>query len=128
MIEQSSDGGLSPSERATIRDLLKAERESTMIQVAALTRDWDDIVESSALVINDDEHDPEGASIAFERAHIQSLLDQARSHLADIDEMFERLDRGTYGICEQCGRPIGFERLQARPAAKTCISCATRKR
>ncbi|GAA2854795.1 hypothetical protein GCM10010517_12870 [Streptosporangium fragile] len=128
MSEQLSDEVLSVAERATMRDLLMADRESTVIEIAALTRDWDDIVESSVLMAADDEQDPEVAAIAFERAHIQALLGQIRNHLDDLDEMIERLDKGTYGVCERCGRPIAFERLQARPVARTCIGCAARRR
>lgn len=111
-----------------MQDLLTADRESTMVQIAALRRDWDDIVESSTLVANDDEHDPEGATLAFERAHLEALLDRARSRLEDLDQMAERLREGTYGVCEGCGQPIALERLQARPVARTCIECAARRR
>ncbi|WP_433239330.1 TraR/DksA family transcriptional regulator [Streptosporangium sp. CA-135522] len=124
MNERFSGAVLSPAERATIQDRLTADRESTMVQIAALTRDWDDIVASSALVANDDEHDPEGATIAFERAHLQALLDRARSHLEELERTFERLRQDAYGVCENCGRLIAFERLRARPAARTCIACA----
>jgi len=128
MGKQLSGAALSLSERAAMQDLLTADRESTMVQIAALRRDWDDIVESSTLVANDDEHDPEGATLAFERAHLEALLDRARSRLEDLDQMAERLREGTYGVCEGCGQPIAFERLQARPVARTCIECAARRR
>jgi DnaK suppressor protein len=128
MAERSQNAGLSPSEQAAMHDLLDDDREETMSLVATLTRDWDAMVESSALVATDDEHDPEGSSTAFERAHIQSLLDQAHGHLADLDQAFERLHDGTYGMCESCGRRIDPERLKVRPAAKTCITCASGKR
>ena len=82
-------------------------------------------MESSAGVATDDEHDPEGATIAFERAQLASLADQARNHLAELDEALDRLRQGRYGQCVQCGKPIGAERLAARPAARTCIACAS---
>jgi DnaK suppressor protein len=72
----------------------------------------------------DDEHDPEGATIAFERQQLAALLDQARRRLADVEAALERRAAGGYGICESCGRPIAPERLAARPAARTCIDCA----
>ncbi|MGC5011443.1 TraR/DksA family transcriptional regulator [Streptosporangium sp. DT93] len=128
MEEPLPASALPPSERAAMGDLLAADRESTISQIAALTRDWDDLVAASAMVANDDEHDPEGATIAFERSHLQSMLDRARAHLADLDEMIERLHRGTYGVCDGCGRPIAPERLRARPIARTCIECAARRR
>jgi DnaK suppressor protein len=128
MAERSQGAALSLADQATMRDLLGADRERTLERVASLTRDWDAIVQSAALVATDDEHDPEGSSTAFERAHVQALLDQAQSHLADLDTAMERLNDGTYGVCERCGRPVAVERLKVRPAAKTCITCATARR
>ncbi len=109
---------------AEIRAALDAERAATLDRMAALRRDFEGIVDSAALVGADDEHDPEGATIAFERAQLAALLDQAREHLADLDQALARLAGGRYGICERCGQPIAPARLAARPAARTCISCA----
>ena len=72
----------------------------------------------------DDEHDPEGATIAFERSQIEALARQAEHHLEEIDAALKRVDAGTYGTCEACGTPIGAERLEARPTARVCILCA----
>ena len=117
-------GELPPAAAAAIRDALDAERRDTLARITALRREFDGIVESSAGVATDDEHDPEGATIAFERAQLAALLDQAGSHLAELDDARERLRQGRYGRCERCGRPIAAGRLAARPAARTCITCA----
>jgi len=109
---------------AEIRAALDAERAATLDRMAALRRDFDGIVDSSALVATDDEHDPEGATIAFERAQLAALLDQAQRHLADLDHALARLSAGSHGRCERCGQPIAPARLAARPAARTCIRCA----
>ncbi len=74
----------------------------------------------------DDEHDPEGATIAFERAQAQALRAVAQAHLAQIDAALARLADGSYGTCVVCGRPIGAARLEARPAAATCLTCAAK--
>ncbi|MET7718880.1 TraR/DksA C4-type zinc finger protein [Streptomyces sp. NPDC005407] len=79
---------------------------------------------STRIAAIDDEHDPEGSSTAFERAHVAALLAQTRDHLADLDRALERLERGDYGRCEGCGEPIPAERLEVRPAASTCVRCA----
>jgi DnaK suppressor protein len=113
------------SQDAEIRATLAAERAATLDRMAALRRDFDGIVDASALVATDDEHDPEGATIAFERAQVAALLGQAEQHLADLDHAVSRLDQGSYGRCERCGRPIAAARLAARPAARTCIRCAS---
>lgn len=113
---------------SALRELLEAERVSANEQIAALTRDFDGIVAASAESNADDEHDPEGATIAFERSQVTALLRQARERLADLDHALVQLDGGDYGRCETCGNPISPERLAARPAARTCITCASARR
>jgi DnaK suppressor protein len=105
-------------------DLLAAERRQTLQRLTGLTRDFDTVVAASRDTNADDEHDPEGATIAFERSQIGALARQARHHLDEIDAAVARLEAGTYGTSERCGTPIGEERLAARPAARTCIRCA----
>ena len=123
-----STGPMSTGPTVGARDLLAAERASTQARLAALKREFDGIVEASAAAATDDEHDPEGGTTAFERQHLAALIGQARDRLADIAKALDRLDAGSYGQCEQCGRPIAAERLAARPAATTCISCAAASR
>ena len=74
----------------------------------------------------DDEHDGEGATIAFERSQVDSLIRQVEGHLAQIDEALERVAAGTYGVCVSCGQPIPAGRLEARPSARTCVACAAK--
>ncbi|MFL6096314.1 MAG: TraR/DksA family transcriptional regulator [Blastococcus sp.] len=105
-------------------DPLGEERAAALAQIAALTRQFDEVVAASKASNADDEHDPEGATIAFERQQVAALLDQARRRLADVEAAVRDVEAGIYGICETCGRPIAAERLAARPAARTCIDCA----
>lgn len=107
-----------------VQDVLAAERETTAERLAALERDLEGIVEAGRLVATDDEHDPEGSTIAFERSQTGAFIEDARKHLADLDSALERIAAGDYGICETCAQPIAAERLMVRPTAKTCISCA----
>ncbi|MFI5735644.1 TraR/DksA family transcriptional regulator [Kribbella sp. NPDC051587] len=108
-----------------VRGLLVADRERTRELIGSLTHNVSTIVEASRLTATDDEHDPEGATIAFERSQTSSLLASAAAHLVDVEAALERLDAGTYGRCERCGASISPERLLARPAARTCIRCAS---
>lgn len=110
---------------STEEERLIAERADTLKLIASLSGDWDGVVEASSQTGVDDEHDPEGATIAFERARIESSLSRARERLADIDDALRRLADNTYGTCQRCGGPIGTERLAARPATRTCITCAS---
>jgi RNA polymerase-binding transcription factor DksA len=111
-----------------VRAALDAERRATLDQVAGLERDFGSIVAASQADNADDEHDPEGATIAWERQHVAALLAQAREHLAAIDEALRRLSDGGYGRCEVCGQPIAPERLAARPTATQCVTCASTRR
>jgi DnaK suppressor protein len=107
---------------------LQEERRLTLARLESLTSDFDDVVAASLDTNADDEHDPEGHTIAFERSQIGALVQQVRHHLAEVDAALARVDAGTYGVCERCGRAIGEPRLEALPAARTCIACAAEVR
>jgi RNA polymerase-binding protein DksA len=111
-------------DRDDARRRLESEREVTLRRLANLTEDFDAVVAASRDTNADDEHDPEGTTIAFERSQVASLVRHAEGHLLEIDSAFRRLDEGTYGSCESCGAPIGVGRLEARPVARSCIRCA----
>lgn len=113
---------------ADVRRSLLHEREQAAARAEALAEDIGAIVAASDLVAADDEHDPEGPTIAFERAQAQAMLGRTQDHLAALDLALERLEQGTYGVCERCGREIDPDRLEARPAATTCIGCAAAPR
>ena len=123
-MSESFPDGESEGRRDRVRGVLAAQRAETLALIAALTRDFDAIVAANSGVATDDEHDPDGSSTAFERAHVASLIDQAHAHLAELDQAEQRLDAGSYGLCRTCGQPIPIERLQARPTAATCVDCA----
>ena len=105
-------------------------RERTALQAHAATLDED----MAALVVAaqgsnaDDEHDPEGATIAYERAQLAAMIEQTRSHLAEVHEASARVSAGTFGICEVCDQPIPAARLEARPTARTCVRHAPGRR
>ena len=104
--------------------MLDAEHEQARSRLAALERAFEDFVTYSDGTPPDDEHDPEGATVAWERGQTAALRDQARERLDDIDRALKRLEDGSYGTCELCGGPIGPERLQARPSTVRCVTCA----
>src|SRR6185312_4622739 len=106
------------------RGLLRAERVRARERVAALEREFAGLAEAASAAGTDDEHDPEGATLGFERQHAAALLQSAREQVAALDDALRRLADGRYGVCDRCGQPIGAERLAARPAAVTCVRCA----
>lgn len=108
------------------RDDLLARRRAAQRLLASLTRDFEMIVEAARSVSTDDEHDPEGATIAFERAQVDAMLTRTHAQVGDLEAALARCDTGVYGRCEVCGREIPAERLAARPAALSCVACAAR--
>lgn len=107
---------------------LAHERAAAVARVARLDADLGAMVAASRDSNADDEHDPEGPTIAYERSQLSALRRQATSHLAELDAAIARVADGTYGGCEECGEPISPERLDARPGARTCMRCAQRHR
>ena len=124
----SADASRSPYTRAVTdggRSGLERERTDTLRRLAGLTAAFDEVVAASKDTNADDEHDPEGATIAFERSQADALVRQARAHLAEIDAAEARIAAGTFGTCERCGQSVGEARLEARPTARLCIGCAS---
>ncbi|GAA2005218.1 TraR/DksA family transcriptional regulator [Nocardioides kribbensis] len=106
------------------RERLLAERERVASRLRDLEGDHRGVVEASRDTNADDEHDPEGATIAFERSQVDALARQARHHLDEVDAALAREAAGDYGRCERCGSEIPDERLDVRPTARTCVTCA----
>ncbi|MQW77865.1 TraR/DksA family transcriptional regulator [Nocardioides sp. dk4132] len=111
----------SPDEAAA---RLAAERQAVLERLAGLRGDRERFVEASRDSNADDEHDPEGHTIAYERSQVDTHVRLAEQRLAEIDAALERVAAGSYGVCVRCGRPIPAERLAVRPAASTCVACA----
>jgi DnaK suppressor protein len=116
--------GLTDLERRAIRAALVAELGRAEEQIVSLARQFDDIVAAAEMSNIDDEHDPEGTTIAFERAQVSALQSQAVRDAAALRRTLADVDEEGFGACEQCGRPIGFERLVALPATRRCVECA----
>lgn len=113
-----------PDDEAQAVALEIAERRArTAARIVQLTRDLEALVEATH-DSPDDEHDPEGATIGFERAQASALLADARTQLDDLDRAAAALAAGRLGTCEGCGRPIATDRLLARPTTRVCIDCA----
>ena len=68
-----------------------------------------------------DQHQADIGTETFEREKDLSILERVEGELSDVDRALERLDDGTYGTCEACGRPIGEARLEAMPATRFCV-------
>lgn len=120
-----------PSPQLSLADVvaaLEAERADATAQVLDLDRAVAGVVEASRDSNADDEHDPEGATIAFERAQAIAVRDRQRSRLREVDAALGRVADGTFGRCERCGCDIAPGRLLARPTSHTCVTCADARR
>src|SRR5579875_1060033 len=102
-------------------EVLAALRADTVAELAEAGERIDAVTAARADANTDDEHDPEGATIAFERSQADALRAAARARLVDIDAALTRIDAGTYGRCVVCGAAIPPARLAARPFAATCL-------
>ena len=107
---------------------LEAERVLVLDQLAGLRHGFQETIDASADSNADDEHDPEGSTIAFERSQLNTLIRQGEHHLDEIDAARIRVISRRYGLCETCLQPISAARLEALPVARACIECAERSR
>ncbi len=110
-----------------VRRRIEDTGRETRRRLADLTHDFEAVVSASRDTNADDEHDPEGTTIAFERSQVAALVRQAHVRLEEVEAALANLDAGTYGVCESCGAAIGEARLEAMPVARTCIRCAASK-
>ncbi|MEP6651079.1 MAG: TraR/DksA family transcriptional regulator [Lapillicoccus sp.] len=103
---------------------LAEERALVSARLGRMEEDMTELFAASRDANADDEHDPEGQTIAYERSQLSAMIRQARAHLDEIDAAGARLSVGSYWICELCHQPIGAERLAGKPTARTCVEHA----
>ena len=121
-----SGGQQSDHEQAVSR--LHEERHALRARAAQLTDEMAGLIAASRNSNADDEHDPEGQTIAYERSQLSALTRQTHDHLLEVEAALERVTAGTYGDCEVCHQPIAAARLEARPTARTCVDHADTRR
>ncbi len=95
-----------------------------------LQNQLDDLIEEALKTVNgmtnlkDNFPDPtDRAALETDRNFLLRIRDRERKLIEKIKEALERIDNGTFGICEVCGTDIGEERLKARPVTTLCIEC-----
>ena len=116
---------LTSRDRRALRSHVLASLDQLALQIMMLTSAFDDIVEAAVQSNVDDEHDPEGTTIAFERQQVAALLRQAKEDREAMLLARNRVEGPGYGVCEYCKGFIGLERLLALPSATRCIRCAS---
>ncbi|HEU5159712.1 MAG TPA: TraR/DksA family transcriptional regulator [Streptosporangiaceae bacterium] len=112
-------------ELATVRATLNAENDDLLAEIARAETQIADRLGDTSEGAGDDQADA-GAK-TYEREHELSLTYNARELLAQNERALQRIDSGTYGVCESCGNAIGKARLQAFPRATLCVTCKQRE-
>ena len=95
----------------------RARLEGIRAGVDTTESDEESLSELSSL----DQHQADIGTETFDREKDISILEQVEAELGDVEHALRRLEDGTYGTCEACGKPIGDERLEALPAARFCL-------
>jgi RNA polymerase-binding transcription factor len=113
-----------PVETSRAKSLIDARLTELQALAVQLERQRAGVVAASLESNADDEHDPEGATIGFERAQLDATIGSTADQVARLRAALERIQAGTYGICEVCGRPIPEARLDVRPDATRCVQHA----
>jgi RNA polymerase-binding transcription factor DksA len=101
-VEHAPDGTRTEVELAAAAERLREERDEVRARLASMTTDLESLFAAAVDSNADDEHDPEGQTIAYERSQLEALIQAARDHLAGIEAGLLRLEQGRYGICEVC--------------------------
>lgn len=107
-----------------VRSRLLDERAEATALLASMRARLAAVVDAAIDDHADDEHDPEGPTLAVERGQLVSQIERSSQRIAEIDAATARLDSGTYGRCHRCGDEISEVRLDALPTATACITCA----
>ena len=74
-----------------------------------------------------DQNFADSSQVTAERGEVEALAGSLRESLNDVEAALAKLDKGTFGTCEGCGQPIAPARLEAKPAARLCMECASRR-
>lgn len=106
-----------PDALDTLRSSLRAERDHLRSQLGELG------VGGEGMAF--DENFADSGQVAAEKGEHRVLAHGIQDSLVDIDHALEKLDEGGYGRCERCGDEIGDARLEAMPATRFCIACAS---
>jgi DnaK suppressor protein len=121
----AGDDAWSDDELAEVRAELQAQAVALRTEIDQAEAASESLKRAQSSEGSGDEAD--AGSKTFEREHEMSLANNSRDLLVQVERALGRLDAGTYGRCEDCGKPIPKARLQAFPRATLCVSCKQRE-
>jgi RNA polymerase-binding transcription factor DksA len=110
----------SDATQADMRASLEEERQSLHAQLAELG-----VGETGGL--DYDQNFADSSQVTAERGEAEALAKSLQETLADVEHALAKFEAGSYGVCENCGQPISPARLEAKPAARFCINCASKR-
>ncbi len=110
-------------DRRALRERLLGERERVYREIAELDADLSKSLEDSSGESPYDQHMAETAGATLDREIDLTLQGNARATLAQMDRALHKLDDGTYGRCDKCGKAISEGRLSIAPFATMCVDC-----
>ena len=126
MDSSTGAGGTAPY--AEVAALLAERQRFLTLEVQRALDDLQEVRDARGGQSDDDEHDPEGATMSSQWSHAMGIRADLEARLGEVDRALLRLEQGTYGFCVSCGDPIPADRLAARPAAERCVACASAPR
>lgn len=106
-----------------LRAQIIAARLRLQSLIESLTENFDDLTEAADLSPPDDEHDPEGHTIALERSRLTGQRDEYRKAIVALNAAEANLDDPHFAQCAECGETIPLERLLAVPTTSHCVRC-----
>ncbi len=115
----------SAAELKEVRATLEQDRARLITEIAATEEEISHLLREGGEGAGNDQADV--GSNTFERDHEMSMAKNSRENLELVEGAIARIDKGTYGVCESCGGPIGKMRLQAFPRATLCLECKQRQ-
>jgi RNA polymerase-binding transcription factor DksA len=104
----------------TVRAQLEAELARLDDQLAALGHGGNDLAF--------DEGFADTGQVTAERGEVEALAGTLLETRADVERALQKIEQGSYGVCERCAKPIAEARLEANPTARLCITCASKRR
>lgn len=117
----SDEAPWTAAELKAVRAEIAADLERLRRELASVEAEMDELIADSGEGAGDDQAD--SGTKTFEREHEMSLVINARDMVLQTERALERIDAKTYGLCEDCGAPIGKARLQVFPRATLCMIC-----
>ncbi|MGI8899822.1 MAG: TraR/DksA family transcriptional regulator [Nocardioides sp.] len=125
MAVKSDESPWTKAELNEVRTELHRDRDRLRSELNMAEHELHDLMRDAGDGAGNDQADV--GSATFERDHEMTLANNARDMLAQTERALARIEDGSYGVCEQCGEPIGKMRLMAFPRATLCLPCKQRE-